>query len=198
MLVRDVFDVLTDDDEKPAPLAAAAAAAAGMVSKQRAAFIENAWREAAALLADNFHNSIRSTRRAPPPGSGPRPPPPPSRPTVTPASRSTSTATRSPSARPSAQVPSNTPETYAARNASKALVQSGVATHLNNNGPVTAPQVLAAIRAAVATLVPASQLNLDLVMFFKPRKPVALNQSDGAEEHVVNYIAVLEDLLRAS
>ena len=41
------------------------------------------------------------------------------------------------------------PERYAARGAGRALVQSGVATHLNNNGPVTAPQVLAAIRTAV-------------------------------------------------
>ena len=30
-------------------------------------------------------------------------------------------------------------------------MQSGVATHLNNNGPVTAPQVLAAIRTGVNT-----------------------------------------------
>ena len=41
------------------------------------------------------------------------------------------------------------PQTYAALNAGRALVQSGVATHLNNNGRVTAPQVLAAIRTAV-------------------------------------------------
>ena len=41
------------------------------------------------------------------------------------------------------------PETYPAPKAGRALVQSGVATRLNNNGPVTAPQVLAAIRAAV-------------------------------------------------
>ena len=59
MLVRDVRDVLTAADEDPAALAAA-----GMVSKQRAAFIEKAWHEAAALLADNFHDSIRGARRA--------------------------------------------------------------------------------------------------------------------------------------
>ena len=36
------------------------------------------------------------------------------------------------------------PETYAAPKAARALVAFGVATHLNNNGPVTALQVLAA------------------------------------------------------
>ena len=59
LLVRDVFDVLTAADEDPAALAAAA----GMVAKQRAAAIESAWRKAAGMLADNFHDSIHSSRR---------------------------------------------------------------------------------------------------------------------------------------
>ena len=67
MLVRDVFDVLTAADEDPAALAAAA----GMVSKQRAAAIESAWRNAAGMLADNFHDSIRSSRRDAGTGLGP-------------------------------------------------------------------------------------------------------------------------------
>ena len=46
LLVRDVFDVLTAADENPAALAAAA----GMVSKQRAAAIESAWRKPAPTI----------------------------------------------------------------------------------------------------------------------------------------------------
>ena len=60
LLVRDVFDVLTAADEDPAALAAAV----GMVSQQRATFIESAWRKAAGMLADNFHDSIRGARHA--------------------------------------------------------------------------------------------------------------------------------------
>ena len=72
------------------------------------------------------------------------------------------------------------PETYAAQDASRALVESGVATHLNNNGPVTAPQVLAAIRTAVnaggerAILDSASRSSIDMINRLEqvgPRRP---------------------------
>ena len=59
-LVRDVFDVLTAVDEEPAALSAAA----GMVSQQRAAAIESAWRNAAGILADKLPRLIRGARRA--------------------------------------------------------------------------------------------------------------------------------------
>ena len=72
------------------------------------------------------------------------------------------------------------PETYAARNADRALVESGVATHLNNNGPVTALQVLAAIRTAVnagserTILDSASRSSIDMINRLDqigPRRP---------------------------
>ena len=72
------------------------------------------------------------------------------------------------------------PETYAARNARRALVESGVATHLDNNGPVTAPQVLAAIRTAVnagserTILASASRSSIDMINRLDqiaPRRP---------------------------
>ena len=143
MLVRDVFDVLTAADEEPAALAAAA----GMVSGQRAAAIESAWRNAAGMLADNFHDSIRSSRRAAGAGLGPE----------AAAAFQAHRYTRleidiqgdTLSIRKTIGAGPLEPETYAARDAGRALVQSGLATHFNNNGPVTAPQVLAAIRAAV-------------------------------------------------
>ena len=143
MLVRDVFDVLTADDEDPAALAAAA----GMVSRQRDAFIESAWREAAGMLADNFHDSIRGARRAAGTRLGPE----------AAAAFQAHRYTRleidlhggTLSIRKTIGAGRLEPETYAASNAGRALVQSGLATHPNNNGPVTAPQVLAAIRTAV-------------------------------------------------
>ena len=60
LLVRHVFDVLTAVDEDPA----APKAPAGMVSQQRAAFIESVWREAAGMLAGNFHDAIRGAGRS--------------------------------------------------------------------------------------------------------------------------------------
>ncbi len=142
LLVRDVFDVLTAADEDPVALAAAA----GMVSKQRAAAIESAWRNAAGMLAHNFHDSIRSSRRVAGTELGPE----------AAAAFQAHRYTRVEIAlhshmlfiRKTIGAGSLEPETYAAQDASRALVESGVATHLNNNGPVTAPQVLAAIRTA--------------------------------------------------
>ena len=118
-----------------------------MVSKQRAAAIESAWRNAAGMLADNFHDSIHSSRRDAGTGLGPE----------AAAAFQAHRYTRleidlqsdTLSIRKTIGAGPLEPETYAARNARRALVQSGVATHLNNNGPVTAPQVLAAIRTAV-------------------------------------------------
>ena len=162
MLVRDVFDVLTAADEDPAALAAAA----GMVSRQRAAFIESAWREAAGMLADNFHDSIRGARRADATRLGPEA-----------AAFQAHRYTRleidlhgdTLSIRKTISAGRLEPEIYAAGNAGRALARSGVATHLNNNGPVTAPQVLAAIRAAVnagterTILDSASRSSIDMI-----------------------------------
>ena len=163
MLVRDVFDVLTAADQQPAALAAAAS----MVSRQRAEAIESAWRNAAGMLADNFHDSIRSSRRAAGAGLGPE----------AAAAFQAHRYTRleidlhsgTLSIRKTIGAGSLEPETYAAPSAGRALVQSGVATHLNNNGPVTAPQVLAAIRAAVnaggerTILDSASRSSIDMI-----------------------------------
>ena len=163
MLVRDVFDIVTAADEDPAALAAAA----GMVSKQRAAAIESAWRNAAGVLADSFHDSIRSSRRATGTGLGPE----------AAAAFQAHRYTRleidlrndTLSIRKTIGAGPLEPETYAARDAGKALVQSGVATHLNNNGPVTAPQVLGAVRAAAdaggerTILDSASRSSIDMI-----------------------------------
>jgi len=54
LLVRHAFDVLTAVDEDPT----------GMVSQQRAAFIESVWRKAGGMLADNFHDAIRGAGRS--------------------------------------------------------------------------------------------------------------------------------------
>ena len=174
LLVRDVFDVLTAADEDPAALAAAA----GMVSKQRAAAIESAWRNAAGMLADNFHDSIRGSRRDAGTGLGPE----------AAAAFQVHRYTRleidlhsdTLSIRKTIGAGPLEPETYAARNARRALVESGVATHLNNNGPVTAPQVLAAIRTAVnagserTILDSASRSSIDMINRLDqidPRRP---------------------------
>ena len=174
LLVRDVFDVLTAADEEPAALAAAA----GMVSKQRAAAIESAWRNAAGMLADNFHDSIHSSRRDAGTGLG----------LEAAAAFQAHRYTRleidlhsdTLSIRKTIGAGPLEPETYAARNARRALVESGVATHLNNNGPVTAPQVLAAIRTAVnagserTILDSASRSSIDMINRLDqidPRRP---------------------------
>ena len=107
-----------------------------MVSKQRAAAIESAWRNAAGMLADNFHDSIRGSRRDAGTGLGPE----------AAAAFQAHRYTRleidlhsdTLSIRRTIGAGPLEPETYAARNARRALVESGVATHLNNNGPVTA------------------------------------------------------------
>ena len=174
LLVRDVFDVVTAADEDPAALADAA----GMVSKQQAAAIESAWRNAAGMLAHSFHDSIRSSRRAAGTGLGPE----------AAAAFQAHRYTRLEIAlhshtlfiRKTIGAGSLEPETYAAQDASKALVESGVATHLNNNGPVTAPQVLAAIRTAVSAgsertiLDSASRSSIDMInrlVQVDPRRP---------------------------
>ena len=163
LLVRDVFDVLTAADEDPAALAAAA----GMVSEQRAAAIGGAWRNAAGMLADNFHDSIRGARRAVGTRLGPE----------AAAAFQAHRYTRleidlrndTLSIRKTIGTGPLEPETYAARKAGRALIESGVATHLNNNGPVTTPQVLAAIRTAVnagserTILDSASRLSIDMI-----------------------------------
>ena len=93
---------------------------------------------AAGMLADNFHDSIRGARRAAGAGIGPE----------AAAAFQAHRYTRleidlhsdTLSIRKTIGAGPLKPETYAARNAGRALVQSGVATHLNNNGPVTAPR----------------------------------------------------------
>ena len=175
ILVRDVFDVLTAADEEPAALAAAA----GMVSKQRAAAIESAWRNAAGVLADSFHDSIRSSRRATGTGLGPEAA------AAFQAHRYTrleiDLRNETLSIRKTIGAGPLEPEAYAARDAGRALVQSGVATHLNNNGPVTAPQVLGAIRAAAdaggerTILDSASRSSIDMINRLGqigPRRPL--------------------------
>ena len=149
-----------------------------MVSKQRAAAIESAWRNAAGMLADNFHDSIRGSRRDAGTGLGPE----------AAAAFQAHRYTRleidlhsdTLSIRKTIGAGPLEPETYAARNARRALVESGVATHLNNNGPVTAPQVLAAIRTAVnagserTILDSASRSSIDMINRLDqigPRRP---------------------------
>ena len=154
------------------------AVAAGMVSQQRAAAIESAWRESAGMLADNFHDAIRGARRAVGARLGPE----------AAAAFRAHRYTRLEIAlhghmlfiRKTIGAGSLEPETYAAQDASRALVESGVATHLNNNGPVTAPQVLAAIRTAVnaggerTILDSASRSSIDMINRLEqvdPRRP---------------------------
>ena len=95
------------------------------------------------MFADNFHASIRGARRAVCARLGPE----------AAAAFQAHRYTRLEidrhgdtfSIRKTVGAGSLKPETYAARNAGRALVESGVATHLNNNGPVTAPQALTAV-----------------------------------------------------
>ena len=166
--------MLTPAHEDPAALAAAAS----MVSEQRAAAIESAWRNAAGMLADNLHDLIRGSRRAAGTRLGPE----------AAAAFQAHRHTRleidvhgdTLSIRKTIGAGPLEPETHAARNAGRALAESGVATHLNNNGPGTTPQVLAAIRTAVnagserTVLDSASRSSIDMIYRLDqidPRRP---------------------------
>lgn len=143
MLVRDVFDILTAADEDPAALATAAS----MVSKQSTAAIESAWRNAAGTLARRFDDAIQGSERTNGATLG----------------RDAARAFRDHrytrlqididdnrvTIRKTAAIGALEPESYDAADPGRALMQSGVGSHLNNNGPVTAPQVLGAIRTAI-------------------------------------------------
>ena len=149
-----------------------------MVSRQRAAAIESAWHDAAGMLADNFHDSIRGARRAADARLGPE---------VAAACQAQRYTRReldlhgdTLSIRKTIGAGPLEPETCAAQKADRALVQSGVATRLNNNGPVTAPQVLAAVRTAFnaggarTILDSASRSSIDMINRLDridPRRP---------------------------
>ena len=155
LLVRDVFDILTAADEEPAALATAAS----MVPKQRATAIESAWREAAGDLADRFHDEIHASTR-------------PNGDTLGPDAAAAfrdhrytrleiDIANNQLAIRKTTAVKALEPEIYQLADPEsdmkwisgqpgRAIMQSGVGTHLNNNGPITAPQLLGAIRTAIA------------------------------------------------
>ena len=59
VLVRDVFDIVTASEAEPAALATAAS----MMSRQRAAAIEAAWRDASVTLARDFNDEIHGADR---------------------------------------------------------------------------------------------------------------------------------------
>ena len=151
LLVRDVFDILTAADDEPAALATAAS----MVPKQRATAIDSAWREAAGDLADRFHDEIHASTR-------------PNGDTLGPAAAAAfrdhrytrleiDIANNQLAIRKTTAATTLTAETYQLTDTEwissqpgRAITESGVAAHLNANGPITAPQLLAAIRTAIA------------------------------------------------
>lgn len=155
MLVRDVFDILTAADEEPAALATAA----NMVTKQRATAIESAWRNAADTLAHDFDDEIHGTTCTDGRTLGPD---------AAAAFRDhrytrleIDIADDQLTIRKTTAIEALGPETYRLTDPRSdpkwisgqpghAIMQSGVGTHLNNNGPVTAPQLLGAIRTAIA------------------------------------------------
>ena len=145
---------------------------------QERAALDKLTMPAAGMLADNFHDSIRSSRRDAGTGLGPEAA------AVFHAHRYTRLEidlhSDTLSIRKTIGAGPLEPETYAARNVRRALVEFGVATHLNNNGPVTAPQVLAAIRTAVnagserTILDSASRSSIDMINRLDqiaPRRP---------------------------
>ena len=157
MLVRDVFDILTAADEEPAALATAV----NMVSKQRATAIESAWHAAAATLARDFDDEIhgaaartdgttlgrnaatafrdhRYTRLEIDIGGGQL--------TI---HKTTAARTLDPETYRLTDPPSDNVD-WISSQPGRAIMQSGIGAHLNNNGPITAPQLLAAIQTAIA------------------------------------------------
>ena len=180
MLVRDVFDILTAADEEPAALATAA----NMLSKQRATAIESAWRDAAATLARDFDNDIHGTART----------------DGTTLGRDAATAFRNHrytrleidvagdqlTIHKTSAARTLDPETYRLTDPQsdnvnwisgqpgRAIMQSGIGAHLNNNGPVTAPQLLAAIRTAIA----AGERNRTILDTASPETIAAIDRLD--------------------
>ena len=147
LLVRDVFDVVTAARADPGALATAAS----MISEGRAGAIQAAWEEAAATLARDFAEEIEGV---------------PERYRPDPALLGTEAARALAdhryrrieveiegarlTVRRAIAVGPLSPESYEADDAAGALIRSGIAAHLNSNGPISAPQLLAAIRAAMA------------------------------------------------
>ena len=151
LLVRDVFDILTAADEEPAALATAAS----MVPKHRATAIESAWREAAGDLADRFHDELRGSTRTDGGTLGP------DAAAAFRDHRYTRLQIEIGDGQLTIHKTTNArdldPETYQLTDKNwisgqpgRAIMESGVGTHLNNNGPVTAPQLVGAIRTAIA------------------------------------------------
>ena len=146
LLARDAFDVVTAAEADPAALATAA----GMLSEERAGAIQAAWEEAGAALARDFAEEVEGA---------------PARYRLNPgmlgaaASRALGghryrrvevqldggrlTIRKTIAAGPLIE------ERYAAADAD-ALLRSGLAAHLSHNGPITALQLLAAIRRATS------------------------------------------------
>ena len=145
LLVRDVFDILTAADEEPAALATAAS----MMPKQRATAIESAWREAAGDLADRFHDEVHGSTRTNGDTLGPD---------AAAAFRDHRyTRLQIDITNDQLTIHKTTtgagaldPEHYALANPGRAIMESGIGTHLNGNGPVTAAQLVGAIRTATA------------------------------------------------
>ena len=143
MLVRDVFDVVTASGADPAALATAAS----MMSKQRAAAIEAAWRAAGVTLARDFDDEIHGADRTDGGSLG----------------KEAAAALhdhrytrievnldgRALTIRKTVATGPLPVERYDRDDPARALIESGVAPHLNNNGPVSAPQLLGAIRLAM-------------------------------------------------
>lgn len=144
LLVRDVFDILTAADEEPAALATAAS----MVPKHRATAIESAWREAADDLANQFHDDVRGSTRTDGDTLGPD----------AAAAFRDHRYTRLQididadqlTIRKITTARDLDPERYDLANPGRAIMESGIGTHLNNDGPVSAPLVVGAIRTAIA------------------------------------------------
>ena len=149
LLARDVFDMLVAAEADPVALATAA----NMIDETHTAATQAAWEEHADTLAENAKTDIRGvpTDRYPfdPQTLG----------------RDAAEALRS-HRYTSIQVDvdgrdftiqKNTgagalpPERYPTKDAARALIQSGIATYLNSNGPMPAPNLLHAIRNASGT-----------------------------------------------
>ncbi len=148
LLVRDVVDVIVGAEADPAGLATAVS----LVSAERAKAIMATWSAADRHFADQFGTQIRDLN-----------------PRFALQKDSLGTAAGKAlqnhryerleievaegtlTVRKTVRAGKLDEERYEARNAGKGLIESGVGEHLNQNGPITAPQLLQAIRKAAAT-----------------------------------------------
>ena len=148
LLVRDVVDMMVAAEADPAAIATAAS----LLSADRARAIVATWKAADGYLAEQFKTQIRDLNprlklREDRLGTG--------------AGQALKdhryerleieVAGNALTVRKTVAAGKLDDEHYEARNAGSALIKSGVGEHLNQNGPITAPQLLQAIRKAAAS-----------------------------------------------